>query len=187
MANQYKNQTKMTRGEFTQFCESKERDWLITQLYSCKQKLARCEERYNELLSAKRSQNNDIARAAVISRHEENFTYILNKLGYKPKKLLIYYKDKGIRKYLCDSYVKCDHYCDTCDNRYEQDCIGTFVLYDFHFFNGTTYADYDDFVHSELTAIDANFRDIELFDITKIIDLETNKVLFERNEEIDND
>ena len=44
----------------------------------------------------------------------------------------------------------------------------------------TTYDDYDGFIHSEFEGIDANLKDVSLSDVTKIVDMETNQVLFVR-------
>ena len=72
--------------------------------------------------------------------------------------------------------------CNECDNHYESDCVNSFVLYDFCFSNGTTYDDYDGFIHSEFEGIDANLKDVSLSDVTKIVDMETNQVLSVRGD-----
>lgn len=182
-----KKPTEMTRDEFAQYCENRDREWLISQLHITKCRLANCEKRCREMQFENTNffikERDENKKADILAKREENFAFILKKLGYKPKKLLIYYKDEGIRGYVCDS-SNCDHFCSTCDNHYKQDCTGIFVLYDFEFFVGTTLDDFDGFCHSELTGIDANFDDVKLSGVTKIIDMETDAVLFETDEEV---
>ena len=186
-----KNQSKMTLLEFSAFCESKGRDWLIKELHKNKQALAsanaRCEAQRKELHSFYCGERAEKKELEVLRKKADNFNFLLRKLGYNPRKLRIYYKEKGCRDYVRDN-TPCEPYdgCDGCDNQYEQDCIGIYVLYDFCFLNGTTYDDYDGFNHSILNGIDSNLLDIDLEDVEKIEDLETNKVIYEVNNDNSN-
>ena len=186
MANQYVNPTKMTIEEFTAFCNSKGEEWTIKELHKVKKALANCREncklQSQMLFDRNRQDNAEKRELNILRQRADNFSYMLRKFGYKPRKLLIFYKESGCRTYTL-SGMNCDFAdCDECENHYENDCVNSFVLYDFCFSNGTTYDDYDGFIHSEFEGIDASLNDVSLSDVTKIVDMETNQVLFVRGD-----
>ena len=186
MANQHNNLTTMSQTDFEKYCEAQSDEWKVKTLYKTLHNLAKskknCQAQNKQILELLAEKESNERELNIIRNRSDNLNILLKKAGYNPKKLLVYFKEEGCRDYACD-YGDCIHDCSDCDYHYEQDRIGTFILYDFDFLIGTTYDDFDGWEHSVLNGINVNLEDVSLSGVTKIVNLETNKVIFERGEE----
>jgi hypothetical protein len=183
MANQHNNLATMSRSDFEKYCEAQSDEWKVEKLYKTLHDLAKskenCQVQNKQILHDSHEIDSYKHELDILRNKTDKCNFLLKKVGYNPRKLLVYYKESGVRDFICNHC--CERDCFTCENHYEQDCINTFVLYDFYFYIGTTYDDFDGFEHSVLEGIDVNLDDVCLQDVTKIVDLDTNKVLFEKD------